>query len=262
LRLWHLYGFLLRAVDGQRNRAFTPKCNFLARSSGLPIFFGQSRIFLDQFLHPIGTVSAHLALVKKLKKAKNTPKTKKRTTTARRTPKARKASKTRRTSRKRNDDGALSPEADQWLAAALAEYNSKLDVMKRDWGFDSFDRWAFDPVTKIFTLQFADGTEFEADGQLLGTYCPGDSSWEWAWNNPNVETHIAVPGDKLKEIGQRLGISYLTAGKVPVPTREFAAYLCAVGLKAIEAIGVYLGGEPPVEAAIVLYNPRRKLKAA
>lgn len=195
--------------------------------------------------------------LKKAKKVKSIRKTRK-TSTARKP--ARKA--LRKPATKAADPDALSPEADQWLAAALAEHNTKLDVLKRDWGFDAFERWAFDTTTKTFTLHFPDGTQFEADGQILGTYCPGDGSWEWAWNNPNVEAQIAVPGEKLKELGQRLGISYLTVGKVPVPTREFATYLCAIGVKATDAIGVYLGGEPPVEAAIVLYNPRRKLKAA
>ena len=171
------------------------------------------------------------------------------------------AKKVIRKARKRSP-ADLSPETDQWLAAALAEYNSKQSILQADWGFATFERWAFDTTTRTFTLQFADGTQFEADGLVLGTYCPGDNSWEWAWNNPNIEPQIAVPGDKLKPLGKSLRISYLTAGKVPTPTREVAAYLCAIGVKATGAIGVYLGGEPPVEAAIVLFNPRRRLKAA
>ena len=179
----------------------------------------------------------------------------------RRVKKAKRAPKIKRTAKKRTD-GKLSPKADRWLAEATAEFNRKQEVLKQEWGFGTFERWAFDPATKTFGLTFADGSGFEADGQVLGTYSPTDGSWEWAWNNPNVEAAIAVPGDQLKELGKRLGISYLKIGMVPVPTRDFASYLCAIGAKATDAIGVYLGGGDPVEVAIVLFNPRRKLKAA
>ena len=162
----------------------------------------------------------------------------------------------------RHNPADLSPEADQWLAAALAEYNDKQQILNDEWGFGAFERWAFDTTSRTFTLQFADGTQFEADGQVLGTYCPSDNTWEWAWNNPNIEPSIAVPAEALKPLGERLAISYLTIGTIPTSNREVAAYLCAIGVKATGAIGVYLGGDPPVEAAIVLFNPRRKLKAA
>jgi hypothetical protein len=216
-----------------------PKRGFGARSEGYLIPSDESRISLKRY----GTISALGTAVKKIKKTKKV------------------AKKVTRKVQKRNP-ADLSPEADQWLAAALAEYNSKQKILHDEWGFGAFERWAFDTTTKTFTLHFADGTEFEADGQVLGTYCPGDNSWEWGWNNPNIEPPIAVPAEKLKSLGKGLRISYLTAGRVPAPTREVAAYLCAIGMKATDAIGVYLGGEPPVEAAIVLFNPRRKLKAA
>lgn len=188
----------------------------------------------------------------------------KKTTKTKKPAKTKNIKKTKRVTKRveKRADAKLSPEADQWLAHALAEFNAKQDALKSEWGFGTFESWAFDQPTKTFALHFADGTQFEADGQILGTYCPGDASWEWAWNNPNIDAAVAVPGDALKELGQRLGISYLTSGIVPAPNRELANYLCAVGVKATGALGVYLGGDGPVEAAIVLTNPRRKLKAA
>jgi hypothetical protein len=195
--------------------------------------------------------------VKKIKKAKKTSRfkaTKRTKTVIKRTKTVQK--------REKHDSSDLSPEADCWLADAVAEFNAKQEALKQEWGFGSFERWAFDEATKTFSLQFPDGTGFEADGLVLGTYCAGDGSWEWAWNNPNVAAGLAVPRETLTEVGTRLGISYLTIGMVPAPTRELATYLCAIGVKASGAIGVYLGGEGPVEAAIVLTNPRRKLKAA
>jgi uncharacterized protein DUF6882 len=195
--------------------------------------------------------------VKKTTKAKKVKNAK----PIKRTKSVQKRGAQKRSVQKRDLDD-LSPEADKWLAAAVSEFNTKQDVLKAEWGFDSFERWAYDQITKVFTLQFADGSQFEADGMILGTYCPGDGSWEWAWNNPNVEAHLAVPKETLVGLGKRLNISYLTIGMIPAPTRQLATYLCAIGVKATGASGVYLGGEGPVEAAIVLSNPRRQLKAA
>ena len=195
----------------------------------------------------------YVEIVKKAKRATKATRTKVKATR----PKVKPKKRTRKV-----DDGELSPAADKWLGDATAEFNRKQKVLNEEWGFNAFERWEYHPPTKTFSLTFSDGTRFEADGLVLGTYSPSDGSWEWAWNNPNVEPEIAVPADKLKDIGKRLKISYMSIGMVPAPTRDFASYLCAIGMKVTDAIGVYLGGGDPTEVAIVLFNPRKQAKAA
>src|SRR5436190_19742352 len=75
----------------------------------------------------------------------------------------------------------LSPEADAFLSAACGELNGKQDSLNREWGFDRYENWAFDQTTGLFKLEFGDSTVVEADGQILGSYCDKDSTWEWAW---------------------------------------------------------------------------------
>ena len=153
-------------------------------------------------------------------------------------------------------DGSLSPEADKYLAEATAEFNQKQETLKRDWRFGTGKQWGFDQVSGIFKLDFADGAQFQADGQILGSYFAARHSWEWAWNNPNVTAEMARDSKLAKQVGERLGISYLVAPMVPVPSEEFASYLASIGVKATASMGIYRGKAGPVDVFITLKNAR------
>jgi len=43
---------------------------------------------------------------------------------------------------------------------------------------------------------------------------------------------------------------------IPVPSEEFASYLCAIGVKATDSIGVFRGKAGPVDVMITLKNAR------
>lgn len=158
-------------------------------------------------------------------------------------------------------DGPLSPEADKFLAEATEEFNTKQEALDRDWHFDDYKQWGFDQLNGVFRLEFADGTEFQADGQILGSYSAANHSWEWAWNNPYVDVSIAKASKTVKELGERLGLSYTATGMVPVPGEEFISYLSAIGLKATGSLGVFRGTAGPIEVMILLKNPRTVKKA-
>ena len=159
-------------------------------------------------------------------------------------------------------DAPLSPEADKFLAAATAEFNTKQEALHRDWRFGTAKQWGYDLVSGILKLDFEDGAQFQADGQILGSYSASGGSWEWAWNNPHVEMAMARDSKFAKEVGERLGISYLQAPMVPVPGEEFASYLAAIGVKATESIGVYRGKAGPIDVFITLKNARWAKTAA
>ena len=157
---------------------------------------------------------------------------------------------------KTNIDAPLSPEADKFLADATAEFNAKQEALRRDWRFDSYKRWGYDQFSEVLKLDFADGAQFCADGQIIGSYMAAKHSWEWAWNNPNVEEAMKRDSHEIKKVGERLGIFYLVSGMVPAPTEEFVSYLCAIGLKATDSIGIFRGKAGPVSVMIALKNPK------
>ena len=66
----------------------------------------------------------------------------------------------------------------------------------------------------------------------------------------------------VKQLGERLGIAYLVSGKVPAPTEEFVSYLCAIGIKATDSIGVFRGKAGPIDVMLTLKNARWTKKAA
>ena len=170
---------------------------------------------------------------------------------------------TRKKSKSQIDtDAPLSPEADKYLGEATAEFNKKQEALRRDWRFDDYKQWGYDQFSGILKLDFADGAEFCADGQILGSYLAARQSWEWAWNNPNVEAPMTRDSQLVKQVGERLGISYLVAGMVPAPTEEFVSYLCAIGIKATDSIGVFRGAAGPVAVMLTLKNARWTKKAA
>ena len=64
----------------------------------------------------------------------------------------------------------LSPEADAYLAGALEDFNARQRAMKQEWHFDTYERWGFEQLTGNFRLEFADGRQLLAEGQILGSY--------------------------------------------------------------------------------------------
>lgn len=152
--------------------------------------------------------------------------------------------------------GDLSPEADKFLADATAEFNPKQAAMQRDWKLDSHKQWGYDQTTGVLKLEYADGAELHADGQILGSHSAADGTWEWAWNNPNSLPAVSRDSTKVRDAGKKYGIDYLQAGIVPVPNQEYVAYLCGIGLKATDSIGIYRGKAGPIDVYIMLKNPR------
>ena len=159
-------------------------------------------------------------------------------------------------------DAPLSPEADKYLASANAEFNTKQDALRKNWRFGSATRWGWDPPSGLFTMDFADGSQFAAEGQLLGSYSPEDFSWEWAWNKPGLPPTAVSDSKLVRELGERLGLAYLIAGMVPIPGELWASYLSAIGCKATDSIGVFMGKAGDLKVVIALKSPRWNKHAA
>lgn len=160
--------------------------------------------------------------------------------------------------KKTREIGALSPEADAFLAAATTEFNEKQALLSSQWGFDRCAQWGFDQYTGVLELTSADGSRVIADAQILGSHSSRDGSWEWAWNNPNVEPGVARASHAVKALGSRFGIPYLVQGIIPADQPMFVSYLCAIGIKATDSDGIFQGPAGPINVCLLVSNLRRQ----
>ena len=151
---------------------------------------------------------------------------------------------------------SLSPAANKFLDEASKEFNAKQKNLDNEWRFDAYQEWSFDVEKGLLELEFHDGTTLIADGQLLGTYCVSDATFEWAWNNPKFKKVITRDSQVVKEVGETLKLSYTQAGMIPMPAEVYLSYICAIGLKASDSLGMFRGSEGDVHPLIMVKNPR------
>jgi uncharacterized protein DUF6882 len=98
----------------------------------------------------------------------------------------------------------------------------------------------------------------EADGQAIGSYSAKDNSWEWAWNNPNIEERLKVDVRLVRDFGKKQKIEYLVAPMVPVPDEKVPTYLSAVAIKVIGLDGVFAGAAGAITVFLSLKGLKRK----
>ena len=158
-----------------------------------------------------------------------------------------------------DSDPPLSPEADKFLAHAGAEYEEKKAALEQgEWRLASCAEWGFDMDAGVVSVGFEDGSQWQADGQLLGSFNPEDQTFQWAWDNPNISEQLTRDSRIVKELGECFGLPYLLAGGgcFSIPSPEFVAFLCAIALKATDSVGVMEADNEGMVSFIMLKNLR------
>ena len=121
--------------------------------------------------------------------------------------------------------------------------------------------WGYEQDTLEFKLLDKNNkTIYAGDAQVIGTYSKPDGTWEWAWNNPNIEKKAAKDSLLAKNYGKKEGLEYLTSGIVDVLRKEdFAAYLAAIGLKLSKADFAYRGDTGPLVVYLLVSNIQKRV---
>ncbi len=124
----------------------------------------------------------------------------------------------------------LTPEQDAFLGGAIAEHNRNNDRLIKDWGFGEYKECGFDQTTGIFFLMLKDGKKITASGQIYGSFSDADGTWEWAWNNPNVEDLVKKDSMLVREYGEKQGqgFEYLCLGLQPTLHNMAPIYFAAI----------------------------------
>ena len=150
----------------------------------------------------------------------------------------------------------LSQDANNFLEKATMEFDAKQTDLENNWRFSTYTQWSYDPSLGLLKLEYSDGSSLLADGQLLGTFCVSDKTFEWAWNNSNFDIAIIKDSKNVKVVGEKLGITYLQVGMIPLPDEVFLSYVCAIGLKVSDSVGMFRGSEGDVHPMIMIKNLR------
>ena len=127
----------------------------------------------------------------------------------------------------------LAPEAEQFLAEALEEYQQKKDALERDWHESASADSELDDAAGVLRVKLADGSGWQADAQILGSFNGDDQTWQWAWGNPECAEIWSRDSKQVKAMAEGLGIWYAhEEWWLALPGPEFVPNLCAIGLKA------------------------------
>lgn len=151
----------------------------------------------------------------------------------------------------------LLPEADRFLAEALEEYGQKEEALEQGWRLSACAEYALNDETGLFHMKLNDGTSWEADAQILGSFNEDDQTWQWSWGNPHCAEIWSRDSKVVQAAGERLGIWYVhELWDFPVPGPEYVGYLNAIGIKASESAGWYEVRDGSVVIFVMLKNLR------
>jgi hypothetical protein len=157
------------------------------------------------------------------------------------------------------DGRPLSVEAAAFIQAARERYELEASRLRTEWQLDQAASMNADLATGVATYQFADGRSVVADLYVLGSWSRSAQSWEWAWNNPNVPAALKHGADRVRDIGQEIGIAEMTSGFVPAPTVDTGTWMAALAAKALETGGV-VPLPPEADADVVLFVALQNLR--
>jgi hypothetical protein len=124
------------------------------------------------------------------------------------------------------------------LDASFTHLQERQAACEEAWGLGRCDRWDANLEEGWIRFAHQDGRVITAPVQVVGSYSQSDSSWEWAWNNPNVEPRLAKHAELARDYAAEFKLKQFTS---PILTCsegdawQFAAVACLVG----EADGVY-----------------------
>jgi hypothetical protein len=133
-----------------------------------------------------------------------------------------------------------SPELDAAVDAAHARTLTRQAALEARWLPHGFKRWSCDQEEGVIRFLHADGTGIEASVQILGSYAPRSSSWEWAWNNPNVADELSRDAGVVRAYGEARDHAPLATGIMQI-SPEQSRRLIGLAAELVSAEGLYWG---------------------
>lgn len=148
----------------------------------------------------------------------------------------------------------VSEETAQFLTEVRDEFNFKQQYFHKKWLSD-YDRYDIDTAAGQLILTKGQ-MRTVLDVQSIGSACKTDSTWQWAWDNPNVPEHATRAVSDLKAVGARYGLGYLQEGKLPMKDDLAPWFLTGFALKVSKMDAVFVAKAGEMEYYFLVANPR------
>jgi hypothetical protein len=134
------------------------------------------------------------------------------------------------------------------------DYAVKQNNFQEKW-LKKYDRYDIDTHEGLLILTQGNA-RIAFDLQSLGSVCKSDSTWQWAWANPNVPERMSHAITKLKAVGSQYGLKYLEEGTLPILNASTPQWLSTIALKVTQLDGVFVAQSVDMEYYFLVSNPR------
>lgn len=97
--------------------------------------------------------------------------------------------------------------------------------------------------------------------QILGTQSDTDRTWLWAWANPSVPDAVRRDAERIRDHGQRHGVSHFTDAQAPLDPSMPPEMLALIATELTGADGYYRGPYEGGAVFVLLRLPAGAAKA-
>jgi len=129
------------------------------------------------------------------------------------------------------------------------------------WDFEGCRSWELIPEAGVIGFARDDGVFVVADIQIIGSFVPSESIWQWAWSHAGMDDALKVDSLVVKEHGEEKGFEALTEPQVEADPMLLGG-LMALTVKLTGSDCIWEGHDDGVSVMIAMRNIREERPAS
>ena len=126
------------------------------------------------------------------------------------------------------------------LRECMSEVEEKNQALAKEYGLGSFEQWDINQEVGELVFSSRGVPKLLCEVVILGSYSNVSETWLWGWANQSLLENLTKDTFKVKEYGQKLGVSDLIDSKTVVTETEawaLGSYACRI----LDGKGLYKG---------------------
>ncbi len=146
-------------------------------------------------------------------------------------------------------------EFDQFLAASLEELEAKQQQLAAEYRLGSWPRFVVDYAAG--SLQFFENEALRVDAAIVpvGTHVSESKSFQWAWANEQLPSHVRKDAARVARLRDYTGIDLFTSERITCDNAR-AWEITAMACKFLGALGAYRVPHRKVDAYLLISAAR------